>query len=144
MGYTSFKEGTQEQQIKSQPPLFRAGWRAAQVDFNNKNSTGSVKTYKVHKQEIVPFQLQWNDINTVLSFHYWNILMRKDELQPITSAMKNLIWKNKEKITSYKKLIWVVRTMWEGMLQQGYNEGILTKEDLSQYNFKPKEHTEAQ
>lgn len=142
MGYASFKDGMQEHQIKSQPPLFRAGWRAAEVDFRNRNSGAtSVKNARVQKQEKVPFELKWNDINSVLNYHYWNILMRKEELSVLTTAMKNVIWKNKDKITSYKKLIDTVRTMWEGILQLGWDEGILNKDDLAQYNFVPKNKT---
>src|SRR5574343_151704 len=129
MGYQAYKDGMQELQIKSHPPLFRAGWRAAEADFNNKSDQAPVRTHKVAKHEKVPYVLKWKDINCALQYNYWKVLHEREELEVLVVAMRRVIWARRDSITSYTQVVKMVRTMWEGMLQLGYDENILTVYD---------------
>ena len=82
-GYSAFLSGTMnDQQVKQQHPLFRAGYNAAKKQAEQKTKTISdVRVQKVERAEKKPYEIKWKDINTVMSFVPWNILSRKPELE---------------------------------------------------------------
>lgn len=138
-GYQAFSDGMSEDQVKHQHPMFRAGWRDAQHNVKARNiSTDSLKCVKVDKNEKVPYTLKWNDLNSALHYKPWAVLQTKDELQVLGTAMRNIIWKKKDEITSFSQVMHMIKTMWFGILETGYNEGILNEYDLKQYDYIPK------
>ena len=137
MGYTAFLAGdNNDQQVKQQHPLFRAGYNAAKKQAEQKVKTiDSVRVQKVDRTEQKDYELQWKDIMTVMSFHPWNVLGRKPELQPLHTAIARSIDKRKNEIKRYGDIIDMMRQYWELILEHGYSEGVLNADDLRQYNY---------
>ena len=136
-GYSAFLSGTMnDQQVKQQHPLFRAGYNAAKKQAEQKTKTISdVRVQKVERAEKKPYELQWKDINTVMSFVPWNILSRKPELEVLRTAIFRSVEKRFAEIKCYGDIIDMVRQYWEALLEHGFKEGILNHDDLRKYNY---------
>lgn len=140
MGYSAqLAGGMTPAQVKQQHPLFRAGFNAAAKQAEIRSQTiQEVRVQKVDHKVEVEYDLQWKDIMSVLSFHPWNVLHRKPELNILHTAIARSVDKRKNEIKRYGDIIDMVRQYWELMLEHGYAEGILNVTDLKQYNYVPK------
>lgn len=136
-GYSAFTDGMTEVQIKSYPPLFRAGWRAAAKEQDSKTAIiTELRHYKVEKKDPdAKYVLQWNDLNTVLNRHPWNKLIKVQELNVIAFALRNLIWNKRDTITKFSEVVKIVSTVWDGLLITAAKDGVLDYHDLKAYNF---------
>lgn len=136
-GYSAYLSGTMtDQQVKQQHPLFRAGYNAAKKQAEQKTKTiDDVRVQKVDRSEKKEYELQWKDINTVMSFTPWNVLCRKPELDVLRVAIVRSIEKRKSEIKRFGDIVDMVRQYWELMLEHGFKEGVLNRDDLRQYEY---------
>ena len=139
MGYSAYVDGSiNEVQVRQQHPTFRVGWNSARKIAESKNELVSeVKVQKVSHEGETAYELQYKDLQTVMSFHPWNRL-NKRELEPLKTAVVRSVEARKGEITRFGQVIDMVRQYWELILQHGFDEGILTRKDLRQYDFEPK------
>lgn len=141
LGRTAFQDGMSEEEIKHQHPQFRAGWRAAKKQFDAQNQPiSSLRPEKVER--IDPdnkWTLQWADLTAISGYHPWNVLEQRPQLRVLAKAARTLIWERRDEIEHFGDAVKMYRVMWEGMLQQGYDGGVLDLNDLKQYDFTPKQ-----
>lgn len=141
LGRKAFEDGMTEDQIKTQHPQFRSGWREAKRVHEAR--TAPISTLRPEKVERpdpdYKYELKWAELTTICKYHPWNVLERKRPLRVLAVAARRVIWDRRDEITSFGQAVQMMRVMWEGILQQGYDEGILDKKDLAQYDFEPKE-----
>lgn len=142
LGRQAFNDGMQEEEIKTQHPQFRSGWREAKKQFDAKNKpVSALRPERVER--IDPerrWKLQWKDLSSIADYYPWNRLQRVAELEPIVVAMKRVVWSKREEVVHFNDAVRMYEKMWFGMLQQGYDQGTLTINDLKRYNFTPKQN----
>lgn len=140
MGQQAFKDGMTEDQIKHQHPQFRAAYRAARKTFEAINAPiSSLRPEKVLRPDPdYVWQLQWSDLTSITGRKPWNKLDSIPELKVLAHAVRKTVWNNREKLNGFGDAVQMVKTLWEGLLQQGYDQGVLDESDLLSYGYTPK------
>lgn len=138
LGRAAFAEGMSEEQVKTQHPRFRSGWREAKK--LHEASTSPISALRPEKVDrpCKEWELQWSDLTAISTYHPWNYLERKPQLRVLAQSARTIIWNKRSEIVHFGDAVQMYRVMWEGLLQQGYDEGILDKNDLKRFDFTPK------
>ncbi len=141
LGRKAFEEGMTEEQIKTQHPQFRSGWREAKRVHEARTAPISMlRPEKVEKPDPdYKYELKWAELTAISKYHPWNVLERKSKLKVLAVGARRAIWARRDEVTSYGQAVQMMRVIWEGLLQQGFEEGILDKKDLAQYDYTPKD-----
>lgn len=139
LGRTAFKEGMLEEDIKTQHPQFRSGWREAKKLFDAQNKPiSALRPERVERPDPdMKWELSWADLTAISGYHPWNKLEHHPRLRVLAAAARRVIWDRRQEVAHFGDAVKMMRIMWEGMLQQGYDEGILDLNDLKQYKFVP-------
>ena len=138
-GFGQFlKDPISEEQIKSNPPQWRAGYRAA-AKAHEARSKVAMKIEKVDRVDFTVCTVTWSLITSILFNQRFNHLTNDSRLEPITHLIKKSVWENRDNINTYKKLSDAVHTQFDIILQCGYDEGILTTSDCVYHGYAPVE-----
>jgi len=138
LGFQSYKDGMTEIQIKTQPPLFRAGWRAAKSEADSKsNAPASLKTEKVERFVNKPkYTVSWQDITSVMNLYPFSNISKVQELEPIEIGMKQRVWKNRESIRSFSDLKENISVVYLQVIDAAYKFKYINKSDLTKLGTK--------
>lgn len=138
-GYQYFKQNgmLSTELLKQRSPLFRRGYHTAQEE-SAKKTTGTFPTtlYDIPRRP-ENFKPTWNDILAATRRPRMNKL-HLEHMEPLLFLLIREVEKNCADVTRYADVVSKVDTAFNIMLQYAYDEGILDKRDLQQYNYVPK------
>lgn len=137
-GYSQYMSAPQpDNVVKGQPPQWRAGYRAAQKTKEAKSKI-AIKAEKVDKVQYGNLEITWSLVCFVTNTNRFEVLTRIKELYPILSLIRNSLYNNRESINGYKDLFVQANRLYDTVLQYGYEQGTLTKEDCLSNGYSPK------
>lgn len=123
-------------QLKTQHPLFRQGYRSRQAEAMKRNNvTFPTQLYDIPK---LPsgFNTEWQDIMAATKRPRFNRLHSPEGRWVLNAIMKSVESRSNE-IERYKDVLRLVDEAFDRVLQYGFDEGVLTVEDCQQYNYTP-------
>lgn len=145
MSNAQYKEGSaafknkvvfNNEQLKSQHPLFRQGYRAAQAEAMKKNNvTFPTTLYDIPKRPSV-FKAEWTDIMAATKRPRFAKL-HTDEGRWLLMEIMKAVENQSHKIVRYKDVVAMVDKAFDLVLQYGYDEGVLTVSDCEKYQYTP-------
>lgn len=138
-GYQYFKQNgmLSTDLLKQRSPLFRRGYHTAQEEADKKTKgTFPTTLYDIPRRPD-SFTPTWNDILAATR----RPRMRKlhmDHMAPLLNLLIREVEKNCDDVQRYSDVVKKVDIAFDIILQYGYDEGILDKRDLKQYDYVPK------
>ncbi|SOK58365.1 hypothetical protein [Yersinia phage fHe-Yen9-04] len=140
LGYSYFQESTEllsPEQLKQMHPLYRRGYRTAQEDLMKKTHKNFPTVLSDIPRIPVAFVPEYSDILAATRRPRMNKL-HLPQMEPVLNLLITSVEKKKDQIKRYADVVRLVDEGFDVILQYGYNCGILTEYDLSQYNYEPK------
>ncbi|AUS02843.1 hypothetical protein NVP2275O_262 [Vibrio phage 2.275.O._10N.286.54.E11] len=137
-GYSQFnKEPVPDSTVKSNPPQWRAGYRAAEKASEARNKI-AIKPTKVDRVNYGSLTITWSLITFITSTPRFHIFDRQPKLYPILAEIRKSIYDDRDKINGIKELVKCADKKFDSILQWGYDEGILTISDCELRGYTPK------
>jgi len=139
IGYDDFRKDGElpPEMVKSQHPLWRAGYRAALIDHQKKhNLLIPLELYEVPRKT-KPYVPTYGDIMGATK-HVKYSKLHRDFMYPLLSLIIKSVENKKDQIKSYAEVREYVDTAFNIILQYGYDCAILNLKDLNQYHYIPK------
>lgn len=128
------KEQISENQIKSNPPQWRAGYRAA-AKADAARSKVALKPEKVDRVDYTKCTISWALISSILHNPRFKNLINDSRLAPFVSLIKRAVWDQRDTISTYKQLNAAVNKQFDIILQWGFDENILTESDCEFHGY---------
>ena len=143
MGFQAFKDGMTEIQIKTQPPQFRSGWRAAKADEDSKlNVAATLKVEKVERfVDKARYTVTWQDINSVMRFYPYTNISKVSELEPIEIGMKQMVWNKRDTIHTFASLRNEISTVYLNIVDAAYKFKYIDTSDFKKLGVMRSENT---
>lgn len=137
-GYNTFKQlGEQPiEYIKQQHPMWRAGYRQAENEDRstvNKTSAPLMRVEQVHRK---PYQLHLQDIMGALADPRY-AKVHRDYMTDMRLDIIKRVEEQAEDMHSFADVKAAVAKIFNGYLQTGFDEGILTGEDCRLLGYDP-------
>lgn len=136
LGQQAFKDGMTEDQIKHQHPQFRAAWRVAKKNYDQQHMPiSSLKPEKIDRDAAaIKWTLTWNELDAITRLKPYNVLNGHSVW---ANALRKVVWDRRDEIKRHRDAVRMVKTIFDGIIQRGYDEGVLTDEECQYYLYTP-------
>ena len=125
-----------EDQVKGNPPQWRAGYRAAQSAHEARHKI-AIKPEKIDRVDYTKCTINYALVSSILLTPRFHFLNNDPRLYPFVSLIRTTVLDKAESLISYDSVVKEVHLQFDVILQWGYDEDILTVSDCEFHGYTP-------